>query len=1550
MANKEVKVSIIIDDNGTMRLTEASAEKLGVKLDKVGKSAQSTDRRLKGAAQASSNTTKNFSKMAQGITGGLVPAYATLAANVFAISAAFNFFKKAADIRLLEDSQTSFASTTGQALSRVTDGLRDASQGMLDFQKASEAAAIGVAKGFSPSQLNELAVGAQKASNALGRNFEDSFDRLVRGVSKAEPELLDELGITLRLAKATQTYADAIGKNVKQLTAAERSQAVLVETQRQLNDLFGDSEAAANPFVKLQVTFSDLVKDITQKLLPAFEGIANLISRSPKAAIIIFGALGLSIARAALPLDDMANSFSEWQMKQKTAVDEAEDNIRRYEMALVDAAAAQKKLTDQANANLKKQASKFQAPEDGKGRGAILKSLQEGKALNAAQKGTLTRALKSAEKQYKEHNVIKTGIFRGADIEIVRSFQAAMLKINVSTKTTTVKTLGYFDRLTLQLKRRFAQIGALGAAAMGKIGRAAAFAGSIVNKAFALAGVVGIIILIIETFQTLKLNILDVAKSVARGIDGLISAIANGFRYFTNAILDFVAFVITGYNEIFKLAGFSPFEGIIADIKNLRNLEPIEITVASDALAGSNLESYLGSVQAAAREEQKRKDALEDLKDATESYGKAIGSVAKVLESGTAIQRANALVTVNTSDVLQKALRAQALGVQDLEGTFASLLPELLQVAKIYPEFLSSIQNFDLKDPKALENLVADIQKLETRAGAAIANNQAFNDTLETTAQVLSNVSSSEDANKISIQIAALQRAQLDATDSTKGLAGQLEDFKVKRDEAFAPGTDLDALKKALDDIDSRLQDNLKSQNALAIAKVKESRLVSLAGSRYKSQNNILAQTLKLEKLELDLTNSQTVATTALTNELKDKFKREQEGLERSIALQKALVEETILAADEMKQFGLQLGDTLVNQLSSTIQSVLQGTKSLKEGLRDFATSILKTIADFFTKIVAFEILKAVLPEALQVKLGLNLPEQIDDAAKKINTEIKNGVEAAAKVAGKATVEPSKAILTSLEKLIPELKTTLGSGSEMIGDSIRKAFEQGAVTMSAAIREACARCTCKDGGSNLPAVASAAVNAATGGGAPTQATEPPAPVTTLPEVDFSYENSLTKSVLEAGNSLVESSVILSQVKASTVAAGTIIGESAGNIVLSAQSLPQAIRVGADLILEAGNSLVDGVKDMLQKSADIQVENSTMALGGKNQMDRARDEALRQGMSDNTRATSANMDVAPKSETVFPDLNDLPGWNDLPRTVSTVVEEQKASVIEAIGEQKAASAESLAGIVEIITTLPEAVARVVAAGDPTSPDGIGLGLGDPNAGSTPPPAFDLMSDSLPGGSTEDDTPKEEGGKEKGGLVESIKKLDAATLASASAVTGLLSGVLKNTKAGEFLAKVTQTLQLATVLQTLWDKTFGVKKVVTDTANTAAIVANTAALTVSSVTGRNGGIFSNGSVVQGYSMGGVARGSTSGYPATLHGTEAVVPLPNGKSIPVEMGKGMGDTNNVQVGVTINNDGSSNTSTEQDSKQGSDLGKRIAIAIQSELQNQKRPGGILSPFGGG
>ena len=80
--------------------------------------------------------------------------------------------------------------------------------------------------------------------------------------------------------------------------------------------------------------------------------------------------------------------------------------------------------------------------------------------------------------------------------------------------------------------------------------------------------------------------------------------------------------------------------------------------------------------------------------------------------------------------------------------------------------------------------------------------------------------------------------------------------------------------------------------------------------------------------------------------------------------------------------------------------------------------------------------------------------------------------------------------------------------------------------------------------------------------------------------------------------------------------------------------------------------------------------------------------------------------------------------------------------------------------------------------------------------------------------------------------------------------------------------------------------------------------------------------------------------------LHGTEAVVPLPNGRSIPVEMSGTGAQTNNVSVSVNINNDGSAETTTEDDAK---GMGKAIAAAVQREIQHQKRPGGMLSPYGG-
>ena len=116
----------------------------------------------------------------------------------------------------------------------------------------------------------------------------------------------------------------------------------------------------------------------------------------------------------------------------------------------------------------------------------------------------------------------------------------------------------------------------------------------------------------------------------------------------------------------------------------------------------------------------------------------------------------------------------------------------------------------------------------------------------------------------------------------------------------------------------------------------------------------------------------------------------------------------------------------------------------------------------------------------------------------------------------------------------------------------------------------------------------------------------------------------------------------------------------------------------------------------------------------------------------------------------------------------------------------------------------------------------------------------------------------------------------------------------------------------------------------------------------------GGFAEGGIVSqsmsGYSRGGVAHGPMSGYPALLHGNEAIVPLPGNNKIPVDLqGAGGSNTNNVTVNVAVDNNGNASQTPEGGGeREAGQLGKVISLAVQRELQVQKRAGGLLSPYG--
>ena len=305
---KTVKVSIVVDDDGTMRLTEKSAQKLGAGLDKVGKSAQTADRQLKGVAQASSNGSKNFAKQAQGISSGIVPAYAALAAQIFAIGAAFRFLRDAGDLVALQEGQVAYASATGVALGSLTERIIEATESQINFRDAAQAAAIGTASGLSPSQLQKLGTAAKDVSLILGRDVTDSFNRLVRGVTKAEPELLDELGIILRLKDATEEYARALGKNAEDLNSFERSQAVandvLAQAESKYSRIVEITKPSVNTFNQFGKAFDDIINGIKKGANFILKPLAELAAFNPFATLLLAAPLLSKFFKTIVPQTD----------------------------------------------------------------------------------------------------------------------------------------------------------------------------------------------------------------------------------------------------------------------------------------------------------------------------------------------------------------------------------------------------------------------------------------------------------------------------------------------------------------------------------------------------------------------------------------------------------------------------------------------------------------------------------------------------------------------------------------------------------------------------------------------------------------------------------------------------------------------------------------------------------------------------------------------------------------------------------------------------------------------------------------------------------------------------------------------------------------------------------------------------------------------------------------------------------------------------------------------------------------------------------------------
>lgn len=310
MADKAI-FEIVVTDKG-LKVTQKN-------IDGLGKSVQKTNEKVKEATETSkdyydkqnkgvigtANSTKSFSKLQQTIGGsnGLVAAYAGLAANAFAVSAAFNALNRAAQAEILMQGLVEQGARAGRTLTVLSRQIKGITRDSISSAEAMQATALASTAGISSTDLQKITKVATEASIALGRNVPDSLNRMVLAITKMEPELVDELGLTTKITEASERYARQLGISVSSMSQAQKQQALLnawVEQGTLKYDGLAES-VDANPYEKLAATFDNLIKSILTVTNTALKPFLSILSSS-QGALAGFGLVFLgSIRNQILP-------------------------------------------------------------------------------------------------------------------------------------------------------------------------------------------------------------------------------------------------------------------------------------------------------------------------------------------------------------------------------------------------------------------------------------------------------------------------------------------------------------------------------------------------------------------------------------------------------------------------------------------------------------------------------------------------------------------------------------------------------------------------------------------------------------------------------------------------------------------------------------------------------------------------------------------------------------------------------------------------------------------------------------------------------------------------------------------------------------------------------------------------------------------------------------------------------------------------------------------------------------------------------------------------
>lgn len=986
MAKNKVYVDVIVDDKGTTKKVALTAKQAAKAFGETGRAAQTADRNLKGAAQASANGTKNFAKMSQGISGGLVPAYATLAAQIFAVSAAFNFLKNAGNLSSLQKGQRAYAASTGVAMRTLTNDIIAATDAQVSFQDAAQAGAIGVAAGLSTQQITELGTAARDASVILGRDVTDSFNRLIRGVTKAEPELLDELGIILRLKDATNAYAESLNLNADDLTQFQKTQAVtadvLEQAQSKYSRIIDIVDPGVNKFNQLGKAFDDIVNNLKEFAASLAGPIADLLIDTPEIAYAGFLLIGRGVLTAAIPaLSSLGEKMEEIAEKSSLAFEQSKKDIENYNRTLKLAqgdkgaiAALSKQGKVDAKAALK--AAGVKSGRKGSGVEAIL----GGKELSARQ---LAATKKSAMQMQ--------GIYKNMDDKIRRDFIRALDDMIIAQKAAGGKMVVEAETTGKKIALGYAKVKAGAQKLFAGVASFASKAGAAISGAF------------------FWLQIATLAFSAGK--------IAYDYFFKSNEQMDEAITKQTMLTDRLK--------SLNEDYEKFAEIQKVMLEDAPNALqffeSFSNVVGSLTSGQLKLLVQQLREVSNTGFGALREAAAGALEASSKNIES---IKQNTGVMFVPTgmAQALAGEQKRQAIAQKEVNLTLIEYVKNKEDATEAEIE-AAKFLDIQIKSYKAMQKEIGETSKSGDEYFRLL---NKLNQTGTISDEELAQLIKAKDgflelgaAIKESKQLAEQNKQQIG--DFIRGLSGQNNESRLLQGIAnermriakVAEETnkiDFERLKQL------KLEETLiktildkKYQIALDTQKLEAKNIQELRGAtagqqaRLKIDQQISANKLQERDIQLAINSTRQAAVAAGR-------KLDEQDL-RSIAINEAKLEvirQQNIDLERQKDIGVELEDTIKNSFESGFESgladIIKGkVTSLKEAVATLATGMLEGIADVLAKRLTESVTDFLFPLA-------------DPAVKMKNAHVEGGLIAAeaikAAYGGSATGE-------TLEYIVP---------------------------------------------------------------------------------------------------------------------------------------------------------------------------------------------------------------------------------------------------------------------------------------------------------------------------------------------------------------------------------------------------------------------------------------------------------------------------------------------------------------------------------------------------